>query len=979
MNDHETQHEYEEEIEEVWQIFAQESKEMLNAVEDALLKLETDPGNNIEVPGLFRSMHTFKGGVRVMGLTTIEALAHYAEDLVALVRDQGVLLTTEMIDLLLKALDQSRLMLEYAMTHRANPDPAQTEELNAQLKAMLLEHAPEGLYSSDDLLEEVVFEPEDALSQEEIITHRAADPIYVQLFMEIAEEELGKLHAAMDLLAEGDQDSISQIETAADFLKHAAGQVGYEGIVTVADDLLAAVRETDEETRRIKLKKIELTLFEKLSLIQETVQALHPEESDSLPDIAWLFRNWHAERVFIDLAALGTLIDELEQSLTQFLAAGGAQEWNLGQLDEMIYLLRAIYHSCLFYKMERPAHLTLAMEDLYARVAQGEMIATKPLINLTRTYVTEVGWLIEATRESQTPTQSRIEEMIAEAKKILYRNAEGRVSQVTRDVLDLLLLPPEFDEVMMPGTLIAIGEALQTNESFYTILVDTEENEEVMGAFYEWSQSGTVRLLTNVTVYRNNHSLFNFLTSTAASYESVAQTIADIDPTGRHLTLQACAMREDITPEDVQQVPTPSKNSSQTERVVENRSAVDMDSLTTLMETVGGMVATHTTLHRIVDRLQEADLVTTMNRLFQQARNDWKGAYQKLQHTVDTWATDLSALSQVETEMGSELEQLHEMALSLRLEPVTQILDPLQRMVEEVANHQNKRIELNLKGADTQLDHRALNILADPLRRLVWFAVTHSLEEPPQRREEGKSAAGQISVAVNKSEDRVQIVVTDDGQGLNPEVVLQRARKLGWTNGSTPLAAELSEWVLQPGFGPISAGNGQEGVDLAALQAELQTYQGRLDLSTSPGQGDRFTLNLPLDMVVVDGMVARVGHIHYVVPVGIVQRIIKPDDNEIVHSSANGSQNVLRMGEDLVPVQTLNGANSAGNIQDCVMVVVGSAEQAIALAVDELLGQQQVLIRPLQGFLTSIEGVSGCALLGDGDVGMVLDLNQMEV
>jgi two-component system chemotaxis sensor kinase CheA len=367
-------------------------------------------------------------------------------------------------------------------------------------------------------------------------------------------------------------------------------------------------------------------------------------------------------------------------------------------------------------------------------------------------------------------------------------------------------------------------------------------------------------------------------------------------------------------------------------------------------------------------------------RLTRQADDEWEHIHRELQTSLEAWTDDLRSLGQVETEIGVALDQLQEMALAVRVKPVAEILSPLQSLVQDVAHHQGKLVELDVTGADIELDYSLLNILARPVRRLVWFAVAQGIESPTQRREAGKPAAGRVSVVVSKAEDYAQIVVTDDGRGLDREGLLRRARELSWTDGDSISTDELSQLVVRDGFGMVGGVNGIEGIDLAAINAALQTRQGWLSTTSQPGQGTRFRLELPLDMAVIDGLVVRVGSVCYVVPLGVVRRIVKPEKGEIVYASANNGQNLLRLGEELVPIQILGAeAREKTTFQESLMLVVEKNEQAIALAVDELIGQQQVLSRPLQGYLADIQNVSGYALLGDGEVGMILNLNQMNI
>jgi len=240
-----------------------------------------------------------------------------------------------------------------------------------------------------------------------------------------------------------------------------------------------------------------------------------------------------------------------------------------------------------------------------------------------------------------------------------------------------------------------------------------------------------------------------------------------------------------------------------------------------------------------------------------------------------------------------------------------------------------------------------------------------------------------------KHEDHVAITVEDDGDGIDVQRVMQRSRQLGWTGDRPDVAL-----VLRDGFGAMSNGEG-EGVDLATTRSQLRHLGGDLRVSNLPSGGTRFFLTMPLAMVVLEGMAVRVGEVQYVVPIDAIQRIVRSGADELMQVSADRGRYMLRLeADDVLPIQFLSrngqaeGGAGASRLtaleQDSgsnddelkhLFVVVGKNGQRTALAVDELIGQQQVLIRPLHGYLSGIRGVTGCALLGSGDVGMVLDMS----
>ncbi|CAG0940181.1 partial Chemotaxis protein CheA, partial [Anaerolineae bacterium] len=377
------------------------------------------------------------------------------------------------------------------------------------------------------------------------------------------------------------------------------------------------------------------------------------------------------------------------------------------------------------------------------------------------------------------------------------------------------------------------------------------------------------------------------------------------------------------------------------------------------------------TLRRVANRLVDHDLVETVLRIAREANGDWTRARRDLQNGLGEWIEGMNTLNQVESQASVTLGQLQEATRSLRLVRVAEMLEPLRRMAHEVAQRQGKLVDLDLQGGSLELDRGALETLTELVRRLVWFAVTQGIENVEQRRATGKPPAGRIQVKVGKYEDHVQVLIEDDGCGLNREFIAQRARELGWTNGNG--ASELDS-IFKPGFGVVGNQDGAEGMDLTTIGETLRARHGRLTVTSGAGKGTRFEIHLPLDLAVVDGMVMRVGEVRYIVPVATIRRIVKVEAGSLVHSSADGNHTLLRFEEELVQVQTLAGQQTAEDDQRLVVVVEAESGRT-ALFIDELLGRQQVLVRPLQGQLANVQDVSGCALLGEGEIGLVLRMS----
>jgi two-component system chemotaxis sensor kinase CheA len=1000
MNDKGLHDEY---MEEVWALFAEDGREALDLVEETLLALEADPTDAGQVARLFRGLHTFKGNARMMGLSIIESLAHLAEDLVALVRDEWVALTGGMIDLLLDVLDHLRGTLDHTRAHRSDVEAAQVEELVLRLRAALGEHS-EAASSSQRTSSEDVGEDIDAREGElademrvpkveeagqveapvpvpEIIDP-ATDPEYVRIFLEMAEHEMDRLSAAVGALADGggevEKSCIQTIEAVVDTLRYAAGRMGYERMVGILDALAAAVEDWDGDARSVGLERLERALSQELAAIQgggpaevglagpaapsmaeagATAQAVQVAatalESDAtMSDVSSVFRRWCTGLMGANLARLDEVVNGLEQCFGQFLTGGCALERHDELTAEAGALLRTIHHDCVFHQLHQATYVTLALQDLYGRAVQGEMVINQALLDLTHTYVDRLGDALRVITQTKSPEPGAFDAMLNRAEELLSLHTESQISQVTRDLLGLLDLSVEFEEVVTPENLIEISRALAAGANLYTVLADLNQDEELGHAFYGWSQSDSVRLITNVTVFEDDRTLFNFLLAAPGPEQAVLEAFAEIDPQRRHLYLKPCTWREKADLEGVLDKYTAQRPGDRAKRPGGPGGPVSAEALAGFLENVGELAASRATLHRVTQRLTGSDLVDTVTQLVKRSYGDWQRVRKELQASLGLWTLDLSTLSQLEAEMGAALDRFQEVALSLRARPAAEILEPLQRLVQDVAQHQGKLVELELKGADTRLDHGTLDVLAEPLRRLVWLAVAHGIERPVQRREAGKPIVGRVSVAVTRMADRVRVTVEDDGCGVDEEAALDPAQ------------------VTQARV---------EGLDLAAVGMALNANGGSLSVTREPDRGTRFSLDLPLHAVMIDGMVMRAAGVHYVVPIEAVRRIVRPEETQVVYSSADGGQRMLRLEEELVPIRTVIGEMKEDVPREGLLLVVEQAEKEIALVVDELIGQQQVFIQPLQGHLADLPSVSGCALLGEGDVGMVLNLSYVSI
>ncbi|CAG0945890.1 partial Chemotaxis protein CheA, partial [Anaerolineae bacterium] len=397
------------ELDEIWSLFAQEGKENLALAEETLLKLEQDLDDSEQVKVLFRALHSFKGGARMMGLGVLESLAHHAEDLIALVRDDGVALQLDIIDLLLAVLDRLRAMLDDVLVDGQDVEPSQAEKLIDALQQMIAKNqrvtpgveASIAQVSRDEIsfaasptetAAEAVLVPAEATPVQSV----QSAPIEVQAettietiptqpilpvptdandladFLVTAERVLSHLHPALIAFENGTVDAGTQIRSVANELIAVATQQGYLRLVSIAENLdheasaseQASVTLDERAEYLLRLHKVEFEIFEELTRLQDQARPSDTPEAGRWGEIAWLFRHWNAERVYADLARLSEIADLLDQVTHQLTVETSIARQSEKSAEEATVRLKAIYHSCIFYHLDLAVHLTLALEDL---------------------------------------------------------------------------------------------------------------------------------------------------------------------------------------------------------------------------------------------------------------------------------------------------------------------------------------------------------------------------------------------------------------------------------------------------------------------------------------------------------------------------------------------------------------------------------------------------------------------------------------
>ncbi|MGO9359867.1 MAG: chemotaxis protein CheA, partial [Xanthobacteraceae bacterium] len=338
------------------------------------------------------------------------------------------------------------------------------------------------------------------------------------------------------------------------------------------------------------------------------------------------------------------------------------------------------------------------------------------------------------------------------------------------------------------------------------------------------------------------------------------------------------------------------------------------------------------------------------------------------------------ALIQGVEALAQSARELQESVMAIRAQPVKSVFARMPRIVRELAATLGKEVRIVTTGETTEIDKTVIEQLNDPLTHMIRNALDHGIEHPDERVDAGKSRQGTIQLSAAQRSGRIVIEVADDGRGINREKVLAKARDRGLVAPGAALSEEeIDNLIFLPAFSAadsISNISGR-GVGMDVVKRNVQSLGGRISVQSRFGAGSRFTLSLPLTLAVLDGMVVSVNTETFIIPLTSIIESLRPRPTDIHPVVDRGD--VLALRGEYVPLVRLYRCFSIENaITDpcCGIVIIVQSEGAgrIGVVVDELLGQQQVVVKSLEANYAPVAGVSGATILGNGRVALILDV-----
>ena len=342
---------------------------------------------------------------------------------------------------------------------------------------------------------------------------------------------------------------------------------------------------------------------------------------------------------------------------------------------------------------------------------------------------------------------------------------------------------------------------------------------------------------------------------------------------------------------------------------------------------------------------------------------------------------NLANFNKAAAQMSKISTDLQNVIMSMRMVPLTNTFQKMNRIVFDVSRKLGKDIEFEMIGETTEVDKNIIEHISDPLMHLVRNAVDHGIETQKEREKSGKTDKGKVVLAAKNESGKVWITVEDNGKGLDREKILAKAKKQGLLDEGKPESAysdkEIYQFITYPGFSTneqVTEYSGR-GVGMDVVVQNIQSIGGSLEIDSTPGYGSIMSLKIPLTLAIIDGIVLETGESSFVLETGAIKSFIRVNEDMMIHEP-NGEEYIM-IREECLPVIRLGEWYGLHDYQTSVengmMLILEVDNEKICLFVDKLVGQQEIVVKPIPSYVKKVKGLSGCTQLGDGSIALILD------
>jgi len=343
-----------------------------------------------------------------------------------------------------------------------------------------------------------------------------------------------------------------------------------------------------------------------------------------------------------------------------------------------------------------------------------------------------------------------------------------------------------------------------------------------------------------------------------------------------------------------------------------------------------------------------------------------------LKETLDKFRNSYQLLTRVTND-------LQETVMKIRMLPIAQTFNRFPRLIRDLSRDLGKEVKLEMSGEETELDKSVIEVLVDPLIHIVRNAMDHGIEMPEEREKSGKPRVGTISLSASHNGNLIVIKISDDGKGMSPQKIFENAVKKGLVSADAKLTEkQMLEYIFAPGFSTATkvTNLSGRGVGMDVVKKSLDKINGTVGIETELGKGSTFFLRIPLTVAIIQALIVDAEKEYYAIPINSISETLKIGVEDI--QNLEGTE-VIKIREDVINVLSVKElfklpTRYESHIKSYYAVILASEDKKVALLVNNLIGEQDIVIKTLKDKVTRVEGISGATILGDGTVSFILDI-----
>ncbi len=986
--------------------FVEGAGESLDEMESALLELETDL-NNIELFNtIFRAMHTIKGAAQFVGLDKVSALSHVLEDLLDELRNGKKQANYDIVNLFIQAKDRISTLI--ADLERSQTEETDVDDLIEQIRFYLhadpqAQQTPPAVTSdtttsfeqtsSDDLAAFLSDKAEDSFTP--LFSENEDDNQISSFLTDDTTETLSQSYLTDDnnesfvssFLSEDNTESLANsfLSNTSDSTTDLASFFAEENINQQASNTFISTPSShsehdnefilpDEEYDQELFGIFILQLQEKVALLNGYISSLAHENNPSelLKLATQAIQSLRFSANYMGYEQLTHFYDKWLEKLNQNETQSSA---SFAFMSEYMSRLHNIFPQL------RDNNVTASVKDVPLAVQIDRMTAANQPLQLPT---------VKPPTPKNTTLDTAIDTLTATAETEDLAFITDLIEEQQASTAQETFLPPPV-HVNKPHESVAaiVGEDTQEEDLFKRLsqALDSTIEQTITSApineLFGTLLAATKEEQNRAKAQKEKELVLEVKTLAEANKEppkpqpQLQEIVAEKEPIITPPTTTVSNEQKAVVETKVTATSENSKkvkaktDSDANDKVFKKSIRVDADKIDSLMNQVGEL---------IVDRAYFFQLASEVNQLYQYLR-EATGLGQKELKPVRTFAY---RFGEAIISLGRTSNELQEGVMKVRMLPISQIFNRYPRLVHDLAHTKGKKVQLEIRGEETELDKMIIEEISDPLIHMIRNAIGHGLETPEVRKQAGKPETGTLILEAYHESNNIVIEVIDDGKGIDTERIKIKAEEMNLFSReelNRMSKEELTRFIMMPGFSTakeIDSTSGR-GVGMDVVKKNIEKLNGVIEVESKFGVGSKIRLKIPLTLAIIPALLVLVGDDWFTIPLANVEETLRVAEDEI---SLMEDTEVMYLRGKTLPIFRLATlfniqSHQAPDETDFFVVVVNVGTQKIGLMVDALIGQEEVVIKPLADYLHERNCFSGATIVGDGRISLILDVYEL--